>query len=50
MGIGHGYDLRDSKDENRSFYFIKLIDRFPILIQTAFILVGIAGVKVSLEK
>lgn len=30
-------------------YFIKLIERFPILIPTAFVLVGIAGVKVLLE-
>jgi YkoY family integral membrane protein len=30
-------------------YFIKLIDRFPILVETAFVLVGIAGIKVLLE-
>jgi YkoY family integral membrane protein len=30
-------------------YFIRLIDRFPILIETAFVLVGIAGAKVMLE-
>jgi len=30
-------------------YFIKLIDRFPILVPTAFVLVGIAGTKVVLE-
>jgi YkoY family integral membrane protein len=30
-------------------YFIRLIERFPILIETAFVLVGIAGLKVLLE-
>lgn len=30
-------------------YFIKLIDKFPILIKTAFLLVGIAGLKVVAE-
>lgn len=30
-------------------YFIRMIDRFPILIETAFVLVGIAGLKVLLE-
>lgn len=30
-------------------YFIKLIEKFPILIKTAFVLVGIAGVKVVAE-
>ncbi len=30
-------------------YFIKLIERFPILVETAFVLVGIAGVKVVAE-
>jgi YkoY family integral membrane protein len=30
-------------------YFIKLIDKFPILVETAFVLVGIAGLKVCLE-
>jgi YkoY family integral membrane protein len=30
-------------------YFIRLIERFPILIPTAFVLVGIAGVKVLVE-
>lgn len=30
-------------------YFIRLIDRFPILVETAFVLVGIAGIKVLLE-
>lgn len=30
-------------------YFIKLIDKFPALVPTAFILVGIAGLKVVLE-
>jgi YkoY family integral membrane protein len=30
-------------------YFIRLIERFPILVETAFVLVGIAGIKVLLE-
>ncbi len=30
-------------------YFIRLIDKFPILIETAFVLVGIAGLKVLAE-
>jgi YkoY family integral membrane protein len=30
-------------------YFIKMIDRFPVLVPTAFVLVGIAGLKVVLE-
>lgn len=30
-------------------YFIKLIERFPILIPTAFVLVGLAGLKVVME-
>lgn len=30
-------------------YFIKLIDKFPILIKTAFVLVGLAGLKVVAE-
>ncbi|RYZ58032.1 MAG: hypothetical protein EOP07_08215 [Proteobacteria bacterium] len=30
-------------------YFVKLIDKFPILIPTAFVLVGVAGIKVVLE-
>lgn len=30
-------------------YFIKLIDKFPILVKTAFVLVGIAGLKVVAE-
>lgn len=30
-------------------YFIKLIERFPILVETAFVLVGIAGLKVVAE-
>ncbi len=30
-------------------YFIKLIEKFPILVKTAFVLVGIAGLKVVVE-
>lgn len=30
-------------------YFIRLIEKFPILIPTAFVLVGIAGLKVMVE-
>ena len=30
-------------------YFIKLIDKFPILEKTAFVLVGMAGVKIVVE-
>lgn len=30
-------------------YFVKLIGKFPILVPTAFVLVGIAGLKVCLE-
>ncbi len=30
-------------------YFIKLIKTFPILIKTAFVLVGLAGIKVTIE-
>lgn len=30
-------------------YFVKLIEKFPILVPTAFVLVGIAGLKVILE-
>ncbi|MCX6130179.1 MAG: hypothetical protein NTX25_14085 [Proteobacteria bacterium] len=30
-------------------YFIRLIEKFPILMPTAFVLVGIAGLKVMLE-
>ena len=30
-------------------YFIKLIEKFPILVDTAFVLVGIAGLKVLVE-
>lgn len=30
-------------------YFVKLIDRFPALVPTAFILVGLAGIKVIVE-
>ncbi len=30
-------------------YFVKLIEKFPILVPTAFVLVGIAGIKVVLE-
>lgn len=30
-------------------YFIKLIDKFPILVKTAFVLVGLAGLKVVAE-
>jgi YkoY family integral membrane protein len=30
-------------------YFIRLIEKFPILVDTAFVLVGVAGVKVMIE-
>ncbi len=30
-------------------YFVKLIDKFPILVPTAFVMVGIAGIKVVME-
>ncbi|MBC7660737.1 MAG: hypothetical protein H7249_13660 [Chitinophagaceae bacterium] len=30
-------------------YFVKLIDKYPVLVPTAFVLVGIAGIKVVLE-
>ena len=30
-------------------YFIVIIEKFPILIPTAFVLVGVAGMKVILE-